>query len=222
MYGQTFRTVDELIDAALLDVGNASPTDADRERALGALNVLLDTLSVERGMVHTLRQGNMVLMAGMAPLEVDPFIRLERAQIHDSQGNQAFPLTIDTLDGYLAWPQGSSGTPRRIFHTRRDPGRDLLFLHPVADRTGYQLRLWYWQALSRIYSLDEELHLPPGYAALLKLNLAVALAPQYRMDLDEAYIARVANAKARIATLNSPVAPVARFDRALTFTVRSI
>lgn len=86
-------------------------------------------------------------------------------------------------------------------------GRGLLYLWPVAtNNAAFTLYVWDNASLSQVASLDTVLIFPPGYQAMIEMNLAVWIAARFpRAKLSPITVALANSTKAWVKNVNTPV-----------------
>ena len=200
----------------VLDSGEAMEADAARD-ALQALNDLIETLNLEhltnpRGRVRV----DVACTAGQGLRTIGPGGNFDAARpvVIDlatvTVSGYEYPVTVVEADRWAEIPDKAlTGIPDTLYY---DPAAPLgkVHLYPVPDQA-YALALWVWDSLPTYVSINETLVLPPGYARMLRYNLAVDLAPEWGRALSPAVIQTAIDTKAAIKRANQ-TAPVMECD----------
>ena len=171
-------TVQDLINDALDRIGataggeTANATDA--QRALRALNDLVESWSLQRGLIYALTKENLTLTGAQSytigegaatfntvrPLSID-------VSTYFSSGGRDWPCRILTRPEYMAQPikslQGFADIGVYLDETYPNA---TLYTYPCVSGT---LVLSSWKQLSSFASLSDVLALPPGYKRALEL-----------------------------------------------------
>lgn len=182
----------DLIKSSLRLVGvlasGEEPSSEESADALLILNDLIDSLSTERLTVFEISRDSHTLTASTNPHTIGSSggnitaarpIRIEEAGIIEAGQTVEYPLEIV---GPRQWAEVAdksiaSEIPSKLWYEPEFPlGKIHLYPVPSAAQT---LVLYTWKALSSLAALATELSLPPGYARMLRYNLAVDLAPEY-------------------------------------------
>ena len=202
----------------VLDPGEAMEPDAARD-ALQALNELIETLNLEHLTNPTgVNRVDVTCTAGKAAhtigtggdFDTPRPVVIDKAYVLIGTGE--YPVEIVTDDEWAEIPvKGVSGIPLQLYYEPNMPlGQVFLWPKPAQN---YALALWVWDSLPTYTSLDTTLVLPPGYARMLRYNLAVELAPEWGRALSPAVIQTAIDSKAAIKRVNQ-VTPLMEVDSA--------
>lgn len=217
----------EIIYPALRLIGamasGETPSAADAQDALTALNSMLDQWSSERLNIWALTKGvSHTLVAGTASYTIGtagtiatgrPFA-VASAFVRDSGDNDS-PLDSMSRDEYNNLALKSiSGQPDKFYYHPAYPN-GTIYLYPAPDAAD-TLYMDLWQAFTQFSSLDSSVVLPPGYVSALKFNLAADLAPEYGRSVDQVVAARADEGKALIKRANAYPADPVGMDAGLT------
>ena len=215
-------TAADLIKASIRLVGAYGPGETppaeDIEDGLQALNMMLDSWSLDRPFIWALTRENFALTIGQASYtwvsggnfnSARP-LKVEGAYVRDSDGNDYFVEVHPDMNRYnRITGKTTQGRPYILFY---DPqfSSGKVYLYYVPDKT-YTLYTDAWKPVTQIAASTTALSFPPGYERALKYNLAIEIAPEYGVSVSDevAYIAK--ESKKKIDNLNAPVI-VARFD----------
>jgi hypothetical protein len=190
------ETALELIGVAAAD----QPIDAAMaQRALQALNTMLDAWATERLLTYTRPRYVLPLVVGQGsytwglvegettPAEISAPVpvRLEIALLNIGSGReQEWPLHILTQDEYesgVGLKELQSSYPGAVYLEPTQPYA-ALHLYPVPT-IGYRLILLPWTASSPYEHWDHALSWPNGYGEAFEQNLALRLAPRYGVQV---------------------------------------
>lgn len=214
-------TVRTLLEGALrlagvLGSGEAMKADEARD-ALQALNDLIESLNLQhltnpRGVVrfdgtctpalavHTIGAGG--------TFDTTRPVVIERATVTLDGLEQ--PLEVVDSDEWSDIPDKTrTGLPETLYYEDGYP-LGSVHLYPVPDRA-YSVALWAWDSLPTYSSINATLSLPPGYARMLRYNLAVELAPEFGFEVRPSVALGAAESLAAIKRANQS-APVLTGD----------
>lgn len=182
-------TAQDLVDSALRLLGavdqEGSPTTAQRNQGLDALNALIDSLVLNNlaNYVHTdeaitLTTASTTWGSGATINTVRPVKVLAARRV---SGSYEYPIDIIRMDQYRATPDKSvTGTISAIAY-------DPTYAATTAYGTLYALggvgaiKVTSLKPWTQYASGSTSLLLPPGYTRLLRHALAVELSPEYTM-----------------------------------------
>jgi len=186
-------TAQELIKAALRALGviatGETPSAAELEDGLEALNMMLANWSDERLMVHAITEDSHALTSGTASytigsgadIDTKRPVKIEDAFIRES--NLDTPVTIVGQKEYNSVAlKSDTGTPTMLYY---NPGwtTGTIYLAPTPG-SGLTLYLYSFKAHAAkggtdlLTTLTSTVSFPPSYHAAIKWNLAVDLAPE--------------------------------------------
>ena len=206
------QTARRLITRSLRDLGvlaiGETPTGAEAMDALDTLNELLESWSLERLMVYVITEVSKALTGGTASYTIGTGgsinttrpLRIENAVVRDAN-NLDLPVQILTRDEFtrIGLKQTQSTYPCWLYYDNAwSAGLGTITLWPVPSASDKSLRLWLWQPLPSVASLETSINLPPGYTRALRSNLAVELAAEYGQELDAALLGVAIDSKAVI------------------------
>ena len=222
-------TSQDIIGAALRLIGvlAAGETLGGSEANDGrqALNDLVESLSNERLTIFEISRDTHTLTANTNPHTIGTSgspnintarpLRIERAGLIESGQSIEYPVEIVTEQRYgsIADKTTTSTIPQLLWYEPEFPNAKI-HLWPVVS-AAQTLVLYTWAALSTFSDLTTDVTFPPGYARLLKYNLARELAPEYGREPSQTLLDIAAEAKGNVKRLNAPVVEV-QCDPALT------
>lgn len=201
-----------------------TPSAAESQDGLSALNSMLEAWSIERLMVYAIQQTTHSWTANEASrtIGVGGNFNTTRPYQVQEEGNFFrssdidYPLTVlgdrDSYDRILM-KSSSSSYPLWLFPLPSYPLM-ILYVWPVPTQT-LELHLNSLTPLQVFDSLTEEIALPPGYQRAIEFNLAVEIASEYGVAAPASVQKIAANAKAAIKGVNRPDL-VARLDNGLS------
>lgn len=215
------RTAGQLIQGSLQLIGELAPGEplgpSDGAKALDVLNELLDAWGTERLTLYAQgRTPNVLANAQQRytigasganwtmdprPFWLDRVTRLEVAtgierEIANYSRDQWARVTLKGLSGEM---------PFGIYYNPEFPlGK--VDVYPVPTGTKYQIVLYApEQALASVASVNTVISVPQGWQRALRYNLAVALYPEFGIQVDGSVLAIAADSKADIKrTAESP------------------
>ena len=203
----------------VLDPGEAMDAEAARD-ALQALNELIESLNLEqlvnpRGVaqvdvtttpsqaVHTIGTGG--------NFNVTRPVAIDRATV--TVNGCDYPVEVVGGDEWSAISiKNLSGIPETLYYDHAYP-LGQVHLYPKPDQA-YALALWCWDSLPTYASINDTLILPPGYAKMLRYNLALDLASEWGRDLLPAVVQNALESKAAVKRANH-VTPLLSVDPAM-------
>lgn len=194
------KVQDIIIDAMNL-IGvieiSETPTAAEMQTGLKALNMMLDRWSAHRLMLRsttsltkTLTPGKYVYTVGTSTSDItsNKPLRIDSAFLRDTNG-QDYPLEIMPKSAYeeLQDKSYSQSIPAALFY---DPGvaqqteqEGALYLYPIPDSSmTYVLHLDYDDYMSEFSTLTAVITFEPAYYEALVYNLALRLYRRYHTD----------------------------------------
>ena len=209
--------------AALLMIGVASaeqPISAFMaEHALGALNALLDSWSVEKLLTYSRPKIPLVLVPGRSaytwgvtvpPADIprEPPVKLELALLTVEDTAPGLEWELEILDQYqfeagIAIKQLTSSYPAALYLDSAEPVATL-HVWPVPDRS-YTVQLLPWQAHSPYGGWDAVLDWPNGYARAMQYGLACELASQYGVEPSPLILRTAEESKRALYPMNAEV-----------------
>lgn len=207
-------TVLDIIKDAMLNIGviaiEETPSNAEAEQGLRALNLLIDTWQNESLMIYDIQPRVFPFVAGQQSYTIGTGgnfntprpIRIVDAYARDAQGND-YKLEIISQENYadIITKYTSSPLPTCVYYDSNYP-LSSLFYWPVPSSAAYSAVLWCWVPITSFTSVATNISLPPGYERVMSYNLAMELAPKFGVAVS-ADIARLAmSSKAQIQTTN--------------------
>jgi hypothetical protein len=173
------------------------PIEADMaDRALGALNSLLDAWSTDNLLSWTRPKIPLVLVPGQQvytwgvttpPCDIVgvPPVRLDLCLL-DIGGIPVQDWTVTILDqtqyeSYI-WLKDMASTYVEFVYLEDTQPVKRLHVWPIPQYPGYTLQLLPWPAQPQYTHWDEGLEWPNAYLRLMSYNLAVELAPEYALE----------------------------------------
>lgn len=180
--------------------------------ALAASNSLLDNWSSEEHMVPSLllqtfaltgNQQSYTIGTGLNFNVARPVAIPAAAMIVTAYGStQASEIKMLNAAEWASLPDRNSSSilVRSGFYDRALANAKVYF-SPVP--LGGSVELTMWSALTQFADTTTAITIPVGYDRLIKLGLAIELAPQYDMAPSETLVAMFADAVARVRSLNA-------------------
>ena len=197
-------TVGTLIRDALLDIGVISPIDRITaemaDDGLRKLNTLLQSWSVEKLLPYAPTYETFTLSTGVAsytwgsggtwattrPIEI--------VNVDVTVDGVSYPVYEMQLSTYYnIGVKSTTGTPERFYFAPEYPLAKV-YLYPAPAST-YTLSVNSFKPLVSYTDLTETISLPDEYLAPLELYLAMALAPQYDMQISQIFYTEAMKAK---------------------------
>jgi hypothetical protein len=105
------------------------------------------------------------------------------------------------------------GKPERLYFAPEFPLAKIHF--DLAADAAYTLRIFSWKPLVPINSLDTTVVLPPEYVKAMRLSLAVDLAPELGVQLENTVVQQAVGAHLTVRNLNREPLAQARHDAAI-------
>lgn len=200
------------------------PAPSEAEDGLVILNDMLDSWSLERGLILQDRAQTFNLVPGQQDYtfgltgnfnSARP-TKIERATFRDGTPPNDTPIELYDTDQWSNI-QVKSQTGRPIYlYANQNQNADFLTVSiwPVPD-AAYPLTLYTWEAVSLIESLDATLAVPAGFRRAMRYNLALELAPEYGKEVDGVVVEIASSSRALIKSANLRN-PLLGMDSALT------
>jgi len=192
------------------------PIEADQaQRALEALNSLLDAWSTSRLLTFTRPKVPLLLVPGKGqyswgvtdpPCDIIgvPPVRLELCLL--TVGGDDWEVGILDQTRYetgIAQKTMQSTYPEYVFLEDSQPVKTL-HVWPIPKGTSHTLQLLPWPQQPTYTHWDEVLSWPNGYLRLMSYNLAVELAPEYGVEASPSVLRTAAQTKHDLAPVNMP------------------
>lgn len=183
----TARTIIEQALKKINVLGAGSPLSAaDAQDALITLNNMMDSWSVEGGIVFTQTRESFPLTNAKQysigpggdfdttrPFQIEAaFVRVGDTDYNLNQIDQRGYASIIYKD--------NGGIPTNFYYDNNSPIGNI-FLYPAPDPS-YELHLYSTKVLERFDNLSDDITLPPGFARALIYNLAVEMASDYERE----------------------------------------
>ena len=217
-------TATQLISSSLRLIGSLSAGEEaqaeDSADALAVFNQLLDSLSNESLLVHEKSRDTYTLTASQNPHTLGPSgadlmgprpLKVESAGIIESGESTEYPITL--VDHYR-WARISNKSTASNFPdllwVEKEPTSVKLWLYPVCSAAN-TLVLYTWKQLVSGLVLTTELAYPPGYERMLRFNLALDLAVEFKRQVPPE-IGRIAKSSKSVLKGTNSVTPVLRID----------
>ena len=179
-----------------LGTGESVGTDL-RSDMLGALNKMLDSWNLERGIIHSVKRQTFTLIASTNPhtigatgqIVVARPVKIDNASIVDGTTEHDAMEKLSLERWQEISDKATSGLPRRYFY---DPQLDAnglarLYLWPV-PLSAYTLVLYLWEPLTTGITWAGSVSFPPGYERAIEFNLAIEIAPEVHRTPSEAVV----------------------------------
>jgi hypothetical protein len=189
----------EIISGAGQDLGVLSLgqefSGAEGEAALGLLNLVIDSLGIDRALLFTLVRTTKVLASGTASYTVGaagsivlarPSRIAKAGLILDTSATYPTEVPVDVLtdEEYAAWPQKTeqAGRSRAVFYNRGidGDGYGTVYPLPIPNVATTQLVLYTpGGAVSQFAELQTEYEFVEGLALVLRTQFALQFAASY-------------------------------------------
>jgi hypothetical protein len=212
-----FATAGAMVTAALKEVGIVSEgevaTGEQSNSGLLSFNLLLDELSIDRGMIAALVEDTKALVIGTGSYEIKNGsavwnthapIRIEHGFIRDGNSDTGLDCRMTQVE-YNAIPDKTvSGLPSRLFYLNTRASAYVYF--DVLPDKAYSAHVFSWKALANTtLVLTSALAFPNGYESAFYQNLLVKLAtaPSFNVPISPILVRQAIQAKARIAAMNA-------------------
>lgn len=215
-------TARELVTASLRLCGIRIATETQLTEAFSRLNNLLASWSAERLLVASVVDESFTLVTGTASYTIGSSgtfnttrpMRITTGFLRDSSSVDSEIDPSMSLQEYVAITDKiSRGRPTRLYYAPEYPLGKISF--DVPPDAAYTFRVFSWKPLSAIATLDTSISLPGEYEKVLRFSLAVDVAPEYSVALDQTVIQQAAGAHMTLRNLNRPPIAPARLDAAL-------
>lgn len=185
-------SVHDICTDALQKIGavaiEETPSAAELKGALTRLNEMIEAWNTERLAVYGVKTETFSLtpakseytMGAGGDFNTDRPVRIERAQIRDSAGNDFSCNYTENYQRYadIVTKSTASVLPQLIYDDANFPLRTLKFW-PVPSDGSYSVVLYTLRQIAGFTSLSDTVSVPPGYKRALKFNLAVEIGPEY-------------------------------------------
>jgi hypothetical protein len=222
-------TGNQIVNEALLVVGRIFPgqtcsTDEQTTSQLGLNNLLdewnatgLAVYSVARTTPFALTSGTADYTIGTGgTIAITRPVKIEGWAVQATSGQSSAGKPVDAQE-FLAIATDRSAIGARIKALNYDAAYPTASIHLYPKPNGGLLELWIWEQLPQITDFTQVYALPPGYGEALIYNLAVALAPKFRVPLDQTIKLKADETRMAIGKVNTsehesepPAAPAGR------------
>lgn len=188
------------------------PSASESQDALASLNGMIDTWKTESLMVYNISPQTFALVGGQKMYTMGPGgnWNTERPVQIDSMylqytgtgtgGPPPLNLIIEQLnqDQYnsIIVPNTQSTYPTAAYVSDDFPMRQI-FMWPVPT-VAYSVDVFTWGLIDGFAAITSTVSLPPGYARMLRFNLALELAPEYGLTPSQTVAAGALDAKAAV------------------------
>lgn len=202
---------DALVEIGVLASGEVATAD-QADSALRALGRLQDSWAAEKLTIYTYTRTTKVLTASDGEYSVGSGgdiaitrpVYIEQINLLDTSADPDFetPLHKMTEQEYQDWPDKArtADRPEAWYYNPTFP-TGTLSLFPV--QTGsYSIALYVPTQITENSALSTSISLPPGYRRMLVKNLALEIAPSYRVTVDPLLGQQAAEAKAIVKRAN--------------------
>lgn len=194
-------TVLDIATAALQRLGvidaTETPSSADSSYALSTLNLLVDKWGTEKLLTFSTTRSTWTIVSGTAAYTVGsggavnitrpPIHFIEHVRFQDTSVSPTLEMRMDplTVDAYAAIPQKdtTSNYPTAYYYNPTwSSGLASLTLYPVPTSSTLQGVIYYDPfPVSEFTALSDSVSLPPGYRLMMVTNLAMEMAPAYKV-----------------------------------------
>lgn len=205
-----------IINSALRKLGalgvGETPDATESAECLSTLNALLDSLSIEPGIIWAEQSITKAVSAALATMTIGSGatwdttrpVKIISAQWIDS-ANNPYDISVDVpLSEFLRLSKvATTGTPT-ILNYEPTVASGTLKWYPTPSENG-TMRLVVWVSPQTGISLSTTLVMPPGYERMLVYELTKELAPDYEITLSPLVLQQAAEAKAAIRRANAHI-----------------
>lgn len=174
-----------------------TPTPGQLVDAFDDLNEMLDGWRIDRGAIAVVERAVYSLVSGTQTYTIGDggdFNRdrpdwIDRASIIDnSDPTQPLEMKIPVLTEQewqsVALKLVESSYPGGVYYDFAYPLGNLSF-YPIPDTSDMQVALYCAAPLAQFATLDTEYDIPPGNRRALRYNLAIEIAPDYGVSIEE-------------------------------------
>lgn len=211
-------TAQQIIEGALTDIGELGAGEVagtdDLNYGLTRLNSLIDTWSIERLSLYTVRNGRFTLVPNQQDYTFGPsaadFTTIGRPVLIQTAAmiplaTIRFQMNHLTAKQWAEIPEkGLVGVLPTDFYQDGDFPNMGIHVAPIPSGA-IDIEIYYWAALAQFADLSSPLAMPPGYLDALKYTLMLHLSPAYNKPIDPAILALAQSKKAAIQTLNAQI-----------------
>ncbi|MEM8615309.1 MAG: hypothetical protein AAGF20_00085 [Pseudomonadota bacterium] len=185
----------DLVNSALrklhvLEEGT-SASDAEVQIGLTNLRYMLRTWAVKGVRLWLTEEQTITLAAATASYTLDPRV-LEVSDAFRRSGGNDTPIQIFDREEYMRLPNKSvSGDPYAIWIDRQR-AQAVAYVYPVPSSAGDTVEITTKRQILDAADASEELEVPPEWSGALVYNLAVWMAPEFRVDPDPVLLSKAA------------------------------
>lgn len=166
----------------------SDPSNEEYEDGVDALNNMLDGWSVQRNAMFARTEDALSLVSGTRSYTIGTNgafnttrpIKCEQAFIRDNDIDYPVDCSMTQQEHNDIGDKTVSARPTRLFYNA-DVDLATIYFNRVPDQA-YSFYLYSWKPFSYVTDKDTVVSLPPGYRRAIIYNLAVALAPEYKMQ----------------------------------------
>jgi hypothetical protein len=195
---------------------NEVPNPSEASDAMVVLNDMIDSWSLERGLILQDRAQVFTLTPGLQPHILGPGAnfntvrptKIERVSYRS--GSPANDRNIELFDRDQ-WSNISlkdqTGDPECLFVNASENLPFLEFYFWPVPESANQVVVYTWEAMQQLPGLDTTLAVPAGFRRALRYNLALELCPEYGKEADGIVVEMAMQSKAVIkgANLRNPI-----------------
>lgn len=211
-------SVRDIIQDAMIEIGVAAPSEAvsaeDAAYGLRTLNRMVQKWNTEELMIYTINRELFPIVIGQqkytigigGDINIPRPVKIQMASVL-IQTAAANPvelslreLTDEEWRG-TAVKNVQSAYPTQFWLDGNYPLNGM-YLWPIPTNAQAQLVLYSWGKTENFTSINDEVSFPNGYEEALVTNLAVALSGSYGVSPSPTVIARAADAKSNIESIN--------------------
>ena len=190
-----------------------TPTAAEAQDALAALNDVLDSLTIDRSYVYNIREDTLSWPSGSQSRTIGPTgdfaltrpVRLANSTFYTDNAIDYVLNIAATRRAYTAIADKAvqSNHPQHIFYEPTFPD-GTLYIWPTPNAT-LELNLHSWQQLTQIAALTTTLSFPPGYKHALTTSLSEELGAEFGVAVPPEVTKAAFKARQRLKSMNTPV-----------------
>jgi hypothetical protein len=194
---------------------NETPTATELADGLIILNEMTDAFNAERCYVINVNRtiwpltaslGDYTIGSGGAFNTVRP-VKIESAGIIlDSSVSNPIEVPLEVLISHDEWASLYLKTlpstyPRKLYYDANYP-LATIHLWPIPSGSLVELVLYTWNVVAAFATTSATVAFPPGFATLLRTNLAIWLAEEYGVTPTDNVVKQATEAKARVKDIN--------------------
>ena len=198
------------------------PSAAEADDGLVTLNEMIGQWNTEELLVYeivrnvlSVTSGNgTYAMATGSTWNIPRPVHIDRVNFLETATGRELPAKLLSEEEYQGIRlKNTTGSWPRWFYNDRAYPISTVTVWPVPT-VNNQVVLYTWRQFTSIAALGTTMDYPPGYAAALRYNLAIYLAPEYSRTVTPATAALAISTKANIKRVNTQV-PLLFMDEAL-------